>query len=86
MMVFDSFGDQQIGYSLSPDGVQWAKETRVKVQEKENKWAEYGDHFTRTPLCAIEEDTGTFTVVYTAMMLVNGKRFYAVGKCVLAWQ
>ncbi|MGC4104281.1 hypothetical protein [Ferruginibacter sp.] len=86
MMVFDSFGDQEIGYSLSTDGVHWAKETRVKVQRKESTWAENGDHFTRTPLCAIEEEDGTFTVVYTAMMLVNGKRFYAIGKCSMAWQ
>ncbi len=86
MMVFDSFGDQEIGYSLSSDGVHWAKETRVKVQHKENIWAENGDHFTRTPLCAIEEYDGTFTVVYTAMILVNGKRFYALGKCVMEWK
>ncbi len=86
MMVFDSFGDQEIGYSLSVDGVHWQKETRVKVQSAHKIWAEPGDHFTRTPLCAIEEDDGTFTVVYTAMKLVNGKRFYAIGKCVLAWK
>lgn len=86
LMVFDSFGDQEIGYSLSNDGVHWDKEIRVKVQAKEKIWAEKGDHFTRTPLCAIEEDDGTFTVVYTAMMLVNGKRFYAMGKCTLSWQ
>lgn len=85
LMVFDSFGDHEIGYSLSKDGVHWDKEKRVKVQSKEKIWAEKGDHFTRTPLCAIEEADGTFTVVYTAMMLVNGKRFYAVGKCRLGW-
>ena len=86
LMVFDSFGDQEIGYSLSDDGVNWSKEIRVKIQSGTNKWAEPGDHFTRTPLCAIEEDDGSFTVVYTAMKLVDGKRFYAVGKCILAWQ
>jgi hypothetical protein len=86
MMVFDSFGDYEIGYSLSDEGVNWGKEIRVKIQSANNKWAEPGDHFTRTPLCAIEETDGTFTVVYTAMKLVAGKRFYAVGKCTLAWQ
>ncbi|MGF2413361.1 hypothetical protein [Ferruginibacter sp.] len=86
MMVFDSFGDQEIGYSLSADGVHWDEEIRVKIQAKQNIWAEAGDHFTRTPLCAIEEDDGTFTVVYTAMRLVQGRRFYAVGKCSLTWQ
>lgn len=85
MMVFDSFGDQEIGYSLSDDGVIWGKEVRLKVQSAGNIWAEAGDHFTRTPLCAIEEADGTFTVVYTAMRLVGDQKFYALGKCSLAW-
>lgn len=86
LMVFDSLGDQEIGYSTSEDGVQWKHETRVKVQSQKNLWAEPGDHYTRTPLCAIEEDDGTFTVIYTAMMKVNNRNFYAIGKCTLAWQ
>lgn len=85
MMVFDSFGDYEIGYSLSIDGVHWEKEIRVQVQTK-NPWAQKGDHYTRTPLCAIEENDGTFTVIYTAMKLVKNKKFYAVGKCSLGWK
>lgn len=85
-MVFDSFGDYEIGYSTSTDGVHWNKETRVKVQSPHKEWAEKGDHYTRTPLCAIEEDDGTFTVVYTAMTKINNKNFYAIGKCSLAWK
>lgn len=86
LMVFDSFGDQEIGYALSNDGVHWGKEIRVKIQTTGNLWAEPGDHYTRTPLCAIEEDNGTFTVVYTAMTKIDNKNFYAVGKCTLTWQ
>lgn len=86
LMVFDSFGDQEIGYSISSDGVHWTPETRIKIQFSENLWAEKGDHFTRTPLCAIEEADGTFTVLYTAMYLVEGRRFYGVGKCSLSWK
>jgi hypothetical protein len=86
MMVFDSFGDQEIGYSISDDGVNWNKEIRVKIQSASNLWAEPGDHLTRTPLCAIEEDDGTFTVIYTARTKIANKNFYAVGKCSLAWQ
>ena len=86
MMVFDSFGDWEIGYSLSDDGIHWAKETRVEVQSSANRWALAGDHFTRTPLCAIEEANGNFTVVYTAMMKIHNKNFYAIGKCSLAWE
>ena len=59
LMVFDSFGDQEIGYSVSDDGVHWNKETRIKIQSANNLWALAGDHYTRTPLCAIEEDDGT---------------------------
>lgn len=86
LMVFDSFGDQEIGYSISEDGIHWSKEIRVKIQSDKNKWAEPGDHYTRTPLCAIEETDGSFTVIYTAMMKVGKRNFYAVGKCVLSWQ
>ena len=86
MMVFDSFGDQEIGYSLSDDGISWSKETRVKIQSPQNLWALPGDHSTLTPLCAIEEENGTFTVIYTALTKVNGTNFYAVGKCSLAWK
>lgn len=86
LMIYDSLGDQEIGYSLSDDGLHWTRETRVKVQSPKNLWALPGDHFTRTPLCAIEEEDGTFTVVYTAMTKVNDRNFYAIGKCSLAWK
>lgn len=86
LMVFDSLGDQEIGYSTSSDGVHWNHETRVKVQSTGNVWALPGDHATRTPLCAIEEDDGTFTVIYTAMTKANNRSFYAIGKCSLAWK
>lgn len=85
LMVFDSFGDQQIGYSLSNDGLHWSPEKRVKVQFNDHLWAMDGDHSTRTPLCAIEQKNGTFMVIYTALTNKNGKKFYAVGKCTLAW-
>ncbi len=86
LAVFDSFGDQEIGYSLSDDGINWSKEIRVKVQFDNNLWAKDGDHAMRTPLCAIEEEDGTFTVIYTALMKEREKSFYAVGKCTLGWK
>jgi hypothetical protein len=86
LAIFDSYGDQEIAYSISEDGVSWVPETRLKAQSGNNTWAEDGDHYTRTPLCAIQEDDGTFTVIYTAMMLVQGERFYAIGKCTLGWE
>lgn len=86
LMVFDSFGDQEIGYSLSVDGITWSPEQRIKVQLANDLWAEPGDHAMRTPLCAIEEADGTFTVIYTAMKKINQKPFYAIGKCDLRWE
>ena len=86
LAVFDSFGDQEIGYSISEDGLNWSKEIRIKVQFDDNLWGKEGDHSMRTPLCAIEEEDGTYTVVYTSLMKNKEKRFYAIGKCTLAWQ
>ncbi|MGE4587094.1 MAG: hypothetical protein AB7D05_07115 [Mangrovibacterium sp.] len=83
LTVFDSFGDQEIGYSMSDDGVNWSREVRVRIQSPGNIWAKEGDHAMRTPLCAIEEEDGTFTVIYTAMMKQENRVFYAVGKCSL---
>lgn len=86
LAVFDSFGDQEIGYSVSEDGINWSKEIRIKVQFEDDLWGKEGDHSMRTPLCAIEEEDGTFTVIYTSLMNDEEKRFYAIGKCTLAWK
>lgn len=86
LTVFDSLGDQEIGYSISKDGIHWSLETRIKVQSAKNLWALPGDHAMRTPLCAIEEQDGTFTIIYTAKTEHEGKTFYAIGKCTLAWE
>ena len=86
LAVFDSFGDQEIAYSISDDGINWSPEVRIKVQSARNLWAEEGDHAMRTPLCAIEEDDGTFTIIYTALMKLDGKKFYAIGTSTLAWE
>lgn len=84
LAVFDSLGPREIGYSLSQDGVTWPLETRFTVQTGDNQWAGDGDHHMRTPLCAIREDDGTFTVIYTARM--KDKKFWGVGKCTLGWE
>jgi hypothetical protein len=83
MAIFDSLGDREIGYSFSKDGITWPLETRLTVQTGDNTWAGSGDHDMRTPLCAVREDDGTFTVIYTARM--KDKPFWAVGKCTLGW-
>lgn len=84
LAVFDSFGPREVGYSISKDGLDWPRETRLTVQTGDNQWAGTGDHYMRTPLCAIRNDDGTFTVIYTARM--KDKDFWAVGKCTLGWK
>jgi hypothetical protein len=86
LAVFDSLGDHEIGYSTSRDGLHWSPEVRIRIQAPANPWAEAGDHAICTPLGAIEEGDGTFTVLYTTRMDNDGKPFYAVGKASLAWQ
>ncbi|MEO9475765.1 MAG: hypothetical protein ABJG41_09525 [Cyclobacteriaceae bacterium] len=86
LAVFDSFGDQEIAYSLSDDGLNWSPEARIKIQQTDDPWAAIGDHAMRTPLCAIEEDDGTFTVIYTAKIKREDRTFYAIGKCTLGWK
>jgi hypothetical protein len=83
LAVFDSLGSSEIGYSISADGITWPLETRLVVQTGSNQWAGKGDHDMRTPLCAVREEDGTFTVIYTAK--INGSYFSAVGKCTLGW-
>ncbi|MEP0367376.1 MAG: hypothetical protein ABJN36_04490 [Cyclobacteriaceae bacterium] len=86
LAIFDSFGDHEIAYSLSDDGLRWSPESRIKIQTTNEPWASYGDHAMRTPLCAIEEEDGTFTVIYTAKINHKDRTFYAIGKCTLGWQ
>ena len=86
LAVFDSFGDHEVAYSISDDGINWSPELRIKVQSDGNLWADRGDHAMRTPLCAIEEEDGTFTIIYTALMKLDEGKFYAIGKCSLIWE
>lgn len=86
LAVFDSFGDHEIAFSTSLDGLNWAPETRIKLQSEENLWAKSGDHAMRTPLCILEEGNGTFTVIYTALMDLNEDTFYGIGKATLKWK
>jgi hypothetical protein len=86
LAVYDSYGDQEIGYSISEDGLNWSKEVRIKIQFENDLWGKEGDHAMRTPLCAIEEEDGTFTVVYTSLINDEDNKFYAIGKCTLAWK
>jgi len=83
LAIFDSLGPREIGYSISEDGLTWPAETRLTAQTGDNQWAGGGDHDMRTALCAIREEDGTFTVIYTARM--HRKNFWSVGKCTLGW-
>jgi hypothetical protein len=84
LAIFDSLGPREIGTSISKDGITWPPETRLTAQTGSNKWAGDGDHDMRTPLCAVREEDGTFTVIYTAKM--KDQEFWAMGKCTLGWK
>lgn len=85
LAIFDSYGDQEIGYSISADGIVWPPEIRLKVQTGGNCWTPEGDHALRTPLGIVTEDDGTFTVLYTAKTRAQSI-FYAIGRCKLGWK
>ncbi len=86
LAVFDSFGDYEIAYSLSENGIDWSREKRIRLQTDDHLWGANGDHSMRTPLCAIEEEDGSFTIIYTSLMADSERKFYGIGKCTLQWE
>jgi hypothetical protein len=73
LAIFDyaSCGDGGFGYMLSKDGVHWSKAHYVNYQPAIKKWWK----ITRTPLCLIKEEDGTFTTFYTAFTGSNYNDF-----------
>jgi hypothetical protein len=62
LAIFDCGGCDGFGYILSKDGVNWSKAHFVKYEPAIEKWWT----ITRTPLCLIKEEDGTYTTFYTA--------------------
>ncbi|MBP6506816.1 MAG: hypothetical protein KA257_04565 [Opitutaceae bacterium] len=66
---------RHVGCSVSTDGVHWPKGHDLAVQPPDGpaQWSED----IRTALGLIEEEDGTFTLIYTGK--VRGEKFWAVG-------
>ncbi len=63
-----------VGYSYSKNGIDWAKGLMVKVTPScEKNWSED----VRTPMCLISEEDGTYTMFYTAKIKDNN--FWSIG-------
>jgi hypothetical protein len=61
IMIFDS-GGKGIGYSFSPDGVNWSNRKLLILEDYMKKWWA----LLRTPMCLIEEEDGDDTIIFTA--------------------
>lgn len=58
----------QIGYTLSADGVHWRSGQHLVVQSGKRAWASE----VRTPLGLIDEGNGLYTLFYTAYQRIKG--------------
>jgi hypothetical protein len=61
LCVYDSEGEDAIGYSFSPDGIRWEPGRRLRIQTKPGVWAKD----VRTPLGLVVEGKDEFTIFYT---------------------
>ena len=88
LCVYDSEGDDAIGWAFSADGINWSKGNRLIIQPTAGKWAKD----VRTPLGLIYEGGNRFTLFYTRfeqspdwtrLLTGNGKETCAIGKVAL---
>lgn len=68
LAVYDNHVPNEVGYTLSGDGVHWSSGRHLVVQSGRHIWATE----VRTPLGLVEEGGGSFTLFYTANEKVTG--------------
>ncbi|TAF43628.1 MAG: hypothetical protein EAZ51_08165 [Sphingobacteriales bacterium] len=85
LCVYDSVGDDAIGWAYSNDGLNWGKGNRLIIQPNAGKWAKD----VRTPLGLVYEGDNKFTLYYTGfeespnwtrLLKGQGKETCAIGK------
>lgn len=85
LCVYDSEGDDAIGWAYSADGINWGKGNRLIIQPSTGVWAKD----VRTPLGLIFEGNNTFTLYYSGfeqspdwerLLTGKGKETCAIGK------
>jgi hypothetical protein len=73
--VYDNHLPNEVGYSISEDGIHWSAGQHLVVQAGDGIWASE----VRTPLGLVQEDNGTFTLFYTANEKTAGTQPDAFG-------
>ena len=73
--VYDNHQPNEVGYSVSQDGIHWSAGRHLVVQEGGGIWASE----VRTPLGLVDEGSDTFTLFYTANENTAGTRPDAYG-------
>lgn len=68
--VYDNHQPNEVGYSVSSDGVHWGSGQHLVVQSGKGVWATE----VRTPLGLVDEGNGNFTLFYTANEKIDGAR------------
>lgn len=68
--VYDNHVPNEVGYSVSEDGVHWSAGQHLVVQTGSGIWASE----VRTPLGLVEEGNGRYTLFYTANEMTAGKQ------------
>ena len=68
--VYDNHVLNEIGYTVSADGIHWSAGQHLVVQSGDRVWATE----VRTPLGLVQEKGDTFTLFYTANEKVTGAR------------
>ena len=90
LCVYDSEGEDAIGWAFSPDGINWGKGNRLIIQPTAGKWAKD----IRTPLGLVHEGGNRFTLFYTGfeqspdwarLLTGEGKETCAIGKVELVF-
>ena len=73
--VYDNHLPNEVGYSVSEDGIHWSQGRHLVVQTGAGIWASE----VRTPLGLVEESKGVFTLFYTANQKTDGTQSDAYG-------
>lgn len=68
LAVYDNHMSNEIGYTVSADGIHWSAGRHLVVQSGSHVWATE----VRTPLGLVEEGGGSFTLFYTANEKITG--------------
>jgi hypothetical protein len=68
LAVYDNHEPNEVGYSVSADGIHWSPGRHLVVQSGDHIWATE----VRTPLGLVTEGADSFTLFYTANQKVSG--------------